>query len=310
MIKQEDLNIEEMHIENEDLVSLKTMGHIYEICYLQKRNNKISTQLLDKDHYFNLDTGEVFECNHINNRSESKFQVGQSLKRLRDYINTNVIDVSCCKWITLTYKDNMQDTNKLYMDFKRFITRLKRYYKNYNIEYIVACEPQARGAWHMHLILIFDKKCPFIPNTIIEKLWEQGFTKTNSLDNIDNIGAYLTAYLGDMEYNSENIEELKKAGCNINKISIKEVNEIEHIKLKEPKSFIKGGRLYMYPPNFNLYRISRGIKKPNKEYMSYHIAKEKAGLGEPTYSKGISLSDIDNSFTNKIIYEYYNTKRN
>ena len=122
MIKQEDLNIEEMHI--------KTMGHIYEICYLQKRNNKISTQLLDKDHYFNLYTGEVFECNHINNRSESKFQVGQSLKRLRDYINTNVIDVSCCKWITLTYKDNMQDTNKLYLDFKRFITRLKRYYKN------------------------------------------------------------------------------------------------------------------------------------------------------------------------------------
>lgn len=65
----------------------------------------------------------------------------------------------------------------------------------------------------------------------------------------------------------------------------------------------------MYPPKFNLYRISRGIKKPKKEYYSYHVAKEKAGLQLPTYSKGISLSDTDNSFTNKIIYEYYNTKR-
>ena len=54
---------------------------------------------------------------------------------------------------------------------------------------------------------------------------------------------------------------------------------------------------------------SQDIKKPKKEYYSYHVAKEKAGLRLPTYSKGISLSDTDNSFTNKIIYEYYNTKR-
>ena len=32
----------------------------------------------------------------------------------------------------------------------------------------------------------------------------------------------------------------------------------------------------MYPPKFNLYRISRGIKKPIKEYLGYHVAKEKS----------------------------------
>ena len=37
--------------------------------------------------------------------------------------------------------------------------------------------------------------------------------------------------------------------------------------------------------------------------------KEKAGLCEPTYSKSIKLTDINNNFSNKIIYEYYNTKR-
>lgn len=307
MIKKEELT--DYSIGKEDLVSLKTMGHIYEICYLQKKNNEIKTQLLDKDHYMYLDTGEIFECNHIENRSESKFQVGQSLKRLRDYINTNVVEPNKCKWITLTYAKNMQDTNQLYKDFQKFMQKLRYQYKDYNIEYITACEPQARGAWHMHLILIFDKVAPFIPNSSIEKLWQQGFTKTNKLDDIDNIGAYLTAYLGDMEFTKENILELQKQGLKVSQIALKEVNEIEGIKLKEPKSFIKGGRLYMYPPKFNLYRISRGIKKPIKQYYSYHVAKEKAGLQLPTYSKGIKLSDTDNSFENIIIYEYYNTKR-
>lgn len=307
MIKKEDLS--DYSIGTEDLVSLKIMGHVYEICYLQKRNHEIKTQLIDKDHYMYLDSGEIFECNHIENRSESKFQVGQSLKRLREYINTNVVDTNKCKWITLTYAKNMQDTKQLYNDFKRFMTRFKRRFKDYNIEYITACEPQARGAWHMHLILIFDKVAPFIPNATIEKLWEQGFTKTTKLDDIDNIGAYLTAYLGDMEFTAENILELQKQGLNVSQMALKEVNEIEGIKLKEPKSFIKGGRLYMYPPKFNLYRISRGIKKPIKEYHSYHVAKEKAGLQLPTYSKGIKFSDTDNSFSNIIIYEYYNTKR-
>lgn len=305
MIKKEELT--DYSIGSEDLVSLKTMGHIYEICYLQKKNNKITTQLLDKDHYIYLDTGEVFECNHIDNRAESKFQVGQSLKRLRDYINTNVLEPKNCKWVTLTYAKNMQDTKKLYNDFKNFIRRFKEQYGH--IEYIVAMEPQARGAWHCHCIIIFDNLAPFIPNATIEKLWQQGFTKTTKLDNIDNIGAYLTAYLGDMEFTEENIQELEKQGLKVSQMTLKKVNEIEGIKLKEPKSFIKGGRLYMYPPKFNLYRISRGIKKPKKEYYSYHVAKEKAGLQLPTYSKGISLSDTDNSFTNKIIYEYYNTKR-
>ena len=289
------------------LVSVKKMGSIYELCYCEHKNNKATIQLLDKEHYTKLSTGEVFECKHISNRADSKAQISQSLKRLRDYINTNVVKPKNCKWITLTYKENMKDPKKLYIDFKNFIKRFK--YKYGHFEYIVAMEPQERGAWHCHCIIIFDKKAPFIPNKIIETLWQHGFTKTNKLDNIDNIGAYLTAYLGDMEFTEENIEELQKQGLNVSQMALKEVNEIEGIKLKEPKSFIKGGRLYMYPPKFNLYRISRGIKKPKKDYYSYHVAKEKAGLRLPTYSKGISLSDTDNSFTNKIIYEYYNTKR-
>ena len=294
--------LEDKTIERESLVSVKKMNHIYEICYLEHRNNKATIQLLDKDNYVLLSTGEVKEINHIENRSESKAEVSQSLKRLRDYINTNVIEVNNCKWITLTYAENMTDTKRLYIDFKKFIMRFK--YKYGNIEYIVAMEPQNRGAWHCHCIIIFDKKAPYIKNKEIETLWQQGFTKTQKLDDIDNIGAYLTAYLGDMS-----LDECNTANIGYSKSDLKEVSEIGSQKLKEPKYFVKGARLAMYPPNFNIYRISRGIKKPIKEYMSYHVAKEKAGLRLPTYSKAIQLTDLDNNFTNKIIYEYYNTKR-
>lgn len=66
----------------------------------------------------------------------------------------------------------------------------------------------------------------------------------------------------------------------------------------------------MYPPNFNLYRISRGIKKPVKEYMSYKKAKEKVGSAQPTYTSSLMVNDNDNNFSNIIAYESYNIKRN
>ena len=294
--------IKDTSIRRDDLVSVKQMNHIYEICYLSHRNNKTPIKLLDKDNYILLSTGEIKECNHIKNRSENKLQVSQSLKRLRDYINTNVVNVKNCKWITLTYRENMTDPKRLYFDFKNFVKRFK--YKYGHFEYIVACEPQGRGAWHCHCIIIFDYKAPFIPNSDVEALWGHGFTKTNKLDDIDNIGAYLTAYLGDLELSSCNENNIE-----ISDYEIKEVYEIGNKKLKTPKKFVKGARLNLYPPKFNIYRVSRGIKKPIKEYYSYNVIKEKAGLKTPTYSKAIKLIDNKTDFKNTIIYEYYNTKR-
>ena len=307
--------LKEVSINNSSIVSVKKMNHIYELCYLQHRNQQPHIQLLDKDNYVLLSTGEVKECKHIDNRSENKLQVSQSLKRLRDYINTNVEDVKKCKWITLTYKENMTDTKRLYVDFKNFVKRFK--YKYGHFEYIVACEPQGRGAWHLHCIIIFKNNAPYIPNNVIWSLWSPegykdklnggkgyDYVKTQKLDDIDNIGAYLTAYLGDLDLSSciENNIEYREE-------DIKLITEIGNIKLKKPKRFVKGGRLSMYPPKFNIYRISRGIKKPTKEYFIYHEIKEKAGLGNPTYSKSILLTDDEKNFSSKITYEYYNTKR-
>jgi len=169
------VHLNDFNIPKNSLVTLKEMGNVFEICYQDKVNNQILIKKISENEYIYLPTGEVLPCNHIRNRSQSLFQVSQSLKRLRDYINTNIVEPLNCKWVTLTYKNNMRDTKKLYEDFKNFIKRFKYNLKEYKFEYIVAMEPQGRGAWHAHLILIFDRLAPYIPNKTIEKLWRTRF---------------------------------------------------------------------------------------------------------------------------------------
>ena len=103
------------------------------------------------------------------------------------------------RWITLTYAENMTDTDRLYFDFKDFNKRFQYYCKinGYSKpEYIVMMEPQGRGAWHCHLLYIWDCKAPYVANKTLRDLWGHGFVKIKKLDNCDNVGAYLTAYLG------------------------------------------------------------------------------------------------------------------
>ena len=119
-----------LKIRPQDLVSVKKMGSIYEICYLKSYNKGQTIQLIDKDHYMIMNTGEVLECNHIENRSQSKAQVAQSLKRLRDYINTNVVYPKNCKWIPLEKQPSNRRSviNIEYNGDTKMLTEWARYF--------------------------------------------------------------------------------------------------------------------------------------------------------------------------------------
>lgn len=290
---------------HKDKVRVKEMGNIVELMYTEKQNNKINIRKISDELYIDLRTGEVKECNKIDNRACNINSVRQSLGRLRDCINTNVTDVSKCKWITLTYAENMTNTKQLYKDFEKFNKRLKYKFKKDNLEYeyIVAMEPQGRGAWHAHLLLIFNTVAPYIPNTFIADTWKNGFTVTKKLDNVDNVGAYLTAYLGDMDFSEfVNLTDAEKKGVSIS--GIKEV-EVEGIK----KSIVKGARLHMYPPKFNLYRCSKGIKKPVVSYNTEENLQKKISECQLTYERTIKLSCDESNYSNHINYRYYNKLR-
>ena len=168
-------------------------------------------------------------------------------------------------------------------------------------EYIVAMEPQRRGAWHAHLLLIYPSESPFIPNAILREIWGHGFVKIGKLDNVDNVGVYLTAYLSDMELPDKSKLE--------NSIEEKEALSGKKIKTINGKRYAKGARLYLYPPKFNLYRCSRGIKPPTVEHITEAESKEKVGAATPTFERTIELSDPETGFSIVINKRYYNRNR-
>lgn len=301
---------ENYNVSCEEIVRVKEMGNVIELMFQEKRNTENVIKKISANEYIDTRTGEIKEFVHIENRSQAINDVRKSLGRLRDYINTNVVDVECCKWVTLTYKENMTDAKRLYEDFKKFNMRMR--YKGFKYEYIVAMEPQGRGAWHAHVLMIFDCKAPYIDNDFMSKTWGNGFTSTKNLDkDIDNLGAYLTAYLGDMELNeaSEKIGlfNLMDKNGKIN-YEVKEVEVVEGDK-KVSKAMLKGLRMVLYPPKFNIYRCSRGIKKPEISYEKEKNAQKKISGATLTFERTIKLDDPDSDYSNIINYRYYNKIR-
>ena len=286
-------------------VTLKISGNILEVKYMRSVPGS-PIRKLDQDHGVDLRTGEVIEYKHNANRASDKASVAQSLRKLRDIINANLENPDTALWVTLTYAENMRDTKRLYEDYRRFWQRFRYYLHKQNYpgaEYITAAEPQARGAWHLHGLFLFPCKAPFIPNTDIAKLWGHGFTKTKSLKGIDNPGLYLTAYLGDMEL-TEAISSGKTHG------RITEVDSTDDQGNRKKKAVIKGARLYLYPPGFNLYRCSRGVKRPQVYQTTEAEAMEIVGAAPVTYEKTISITDGSGEVRNIINYRQYNKARN
>lgn len=295
---------EPITIDPNKIVRLTEMGNITEIMYSETRSRGGYITKLDNDHYIDNRTGEVLEFSHMENRSQDLANVAKSLKRLRDLLNANITDVTHCRWLTFTYAENMTDPKKLRKDNEHCIKRLRDIFGQF--EYITAAEPQGRGAWHLHSVFIFKDKAPFMPNEVVAQCWKKGFVTVKRLDDVDNVGAYLTAYLGDME-----LSEAVESNCPINHIKgIKEVEYTDENGIKQTKKYIKGARLYMYPPKFNIYRKSKGIIEPTVSLVSYEEAKEKVSSAKLTFSKTVALEDEEKDFKNTLQYEYYNSIRN
>lgn len=293
------------------LVKVTEMGNIIEVQYMSRRNTKQTIRMLEGGEQFVIcSTGEIKDVEHHETRKSNKKGLYKTFANMRAIINTNVIDVAKVRWCTLTYAENMTDTKRLYTDFEKFNKRFQYYCKQQGYskpEYIVMMEPQGRGAWHAHLLYIWqDMKAPFIPNDVFAKLWGHGFVRIKKLDNVDNVGAYLTAYLGDMELSEVDLSRWQEMTRGT---TVKQVEMLDENGQKMSKPVLKGARLNLYPANFNMLRYSRGIKKPVEEMMSQEEANKKVSGATKTFESAVKLTDSDNAFDSVIIKEQYNTKR-
>ena len=283
-----------------DLVTVTKMNHIVEVQHMQKMNRKAHIKKLDKDRYVDLQVVVRLESLTIMRKRHQSFNsMRQTFKKLRYLINNNFTGAGNELHVILTYAENMTDTKRLYKDYEKFIKRLRYKYKDISsIDYISVVEPQGRGAWHCHLLLRFnDIDKVYIENSMLAELWGHGFVTIRSLKDVDNIGAYLSAYLTDVELTEENIISLVDTDY---VIVVKEVNGQE-------KNIVKGGRLHLYPSGMNLFRKSKGIVYPERQRMKYKEIKKLLVLQNQLMKSQLKLRMM--IFTNTINYEQYNLKR-
>lgn len=288
--------IEEKIIDKDKRVKVTRMNHIIEVQYLSKVNNTNPILNIGNNEYVNKSTGEIKEyLKHEDTRMSHLNSMARTMKKLRYLINNNFIGSHKEIMLTITYKgkEPMRDPKKLYEDMDIFFKRFKRYVKKHfdsTIDYISVIEPQNTGSLHAHILVRINKDIyNYIPADDLRKMWIHGSINIKTLKGIDNIGAYLTAYLINVP-----VEEIE--------------NEKEPLNNGSPsKKIIKGLRLYYYPKDINIYRKSKGIKMPDREYQYYDKINEIKNIS-PTFT---SLKKIELENTEDIIikFEYYNLKR-
>lgn len=225
-------------------ITLEIAGNVLDLRQSTRSVGKSNVQWIDADHYIDLKTGEIKEAEHSVNRGDkmSVHQLRRSFREMRGIINSNFMGKNGEQnesLITLTYHENMTDPLRLYCDLEKFIKKLKR--RVGSIKYVTAVEPQGRGAWHAHILCKQLESGALVDKKLINQLWEHGIiVDVETLEEVDNVGAYLTAYLSNTP---------DQEGVNGKAVG---------------KAVKKGNRLHMYPRGMHVYRASRNCEKPVK----------------------------------------------
>ncbi|WP_086445301.1 rolling circle replication-associated protein [Candidatus Enterococcus lemimoniae] len=128
-----------------------------------------------------------------------------SLKRKQKHYKTKRFDIARLidtnfdkqtKFLTLTFKENIEDIDYTNSEFKKFIKRLNyQLYKTKKaqIRYLATWEKQKRGAIHYHIILF---RFPYVPHKQLLSTWGHGAVRINKIDvdGIENRGRYISKY--------------------------------------------------------------------------------------------------------------------
>lgn len=296
---------------------LKVCGNIVEVRTSRTAFNPPAIEKLDNDSYIDLCTGEVkaynHECLHFGDNKQSALR---ATRNFRDLINSTCTDSRNAVFITLTYRqrDNpsevcrpMTDLKRLYRDFDVFRKRFERYNESLFREkpaYFMAVEPHgprpdgSHGGWHAHLILYwFDGPRPWLDYSRIYNMWGQGLVNIqdcrtqekytgNPSRDIDNIGAYLSAYVTDLYPDSGDVSDKRR---------------------------VKHERLQYYEKGMKPFRHSRNIKKPTIYKCFYNEIKNYVSIDKSmltyTSSFDLILSEAEKEYSNTITTEYYNLIR-
>lgn len=290
-----DGNVVNVRPNPSEIVTVKSTGNITELKYVRYRGKGGTTRKLNKTEYLDIRTGEVKQFNPQEKRTDDLISVMRTISQGRDIIRSNCVEPNCCRFLTLTYADNMTDQKKLANDYKNFLKRLPNDIKPY--KWVSAVEPQKRGAWHLHVIFVYKQDAPYIDNAIISKAWKQGFVSVKAVNNCDDMGAYLCAYLTDLEVSEEVL------------LSDEECKTVIDGNTGAFKRIKKGARLSMYPSGMHIFRWSTNCTKPKFDIMKSREADKLIENQTLVYETTSCIEDTESGFRNTINTRVYNRAR-
>lgn len=119
-------------------------------------------------------------------------------KDVRRTVNANIGqygDEFRAKFVTLTFKEHITELSQANYEFMKFIKRLN--YEMYgtkkaNIKYTAVPEFTKAGRVHYHVIFY---NLPYIKADKVADIWGNGYIKINAIENVDNVGAYVSKYM-------------------------------------------------------------------------------------------------------------------
>lgn len=232
----------------------------------------------DRSEYTIVATGEIRQAKHRTSRTDDKPAIDElkkTMRRMRQLINANWCGDPNELMITLTYAENMTDPKRLKKDMEKWLKKAKR--RLGEIKYLYVVEPQARGAWHSHcLIKQLSAHSTYWPAEDVANAWGHGFVKVQRITGVDNVGAYLSAYMT----NAPDAEDGDTLTGNSDSVTG-----------AENKAIVKGKRAAMYPSGMHLYRASKNLEVPITKKIRPTSAEYRALINgaEQRYARSIAL---------------------
>lgn len=272
---------------------IEEQGEDYFVARYQEKKTRPHVRMLPGGRYMvlNTDADEIRECRKRSPEEEYK-RFRSSLKRSFNNLdklirsNFNEKDKKQQLHLVLTYREPVYKSEVLYRDFEVFWKRYKRHFKGHKLEYIVIVEPhdepkkgkEWRG-WHMHVLVKTDQEKIYSNNdNVTMKLWGNGHTKTGRLpkDAENYFAGYFTG-------KGRSTDKARK----------------------------KANLTKYYTERMNIYRNSRGLKKPAVTPSTYSEVREKLG-DKPSYSLSLELvkeTEIGEEVVNRMrtdVYDFRN----
>ena len=286
-----------MSIKNDSIVKVTKMNNFTEIMFSELKGKSGPVSRVDKDHYANRETGELYEIppnRKGKTRKSNKKSLYNTLKKDKEIMFTNFNSSQDSLFVTLTYYKPEKKIDNLNKDIKAYVKKLRCHYPDFVIKYSVAIEIGADRSYHCHFLFYFDKAAPDIK----KELWTKGeayITQIKKNEDIKNIVAYLTSHLCDM---SEEEYKLAFPTRDVDKIATYKCVDGDFNK----KKCVKNARLELYPENFRIIRHSKSLKRATKEYKTYKEALEEIQINGDI---PINFAENDKSFGNVSVYQEF-----